>query len=226
MIHQKELVQIVKTVFQCDFDGTITEKDVSYLLLDAFAGRRWRELLEEYQEGKMSVGAFNTRAFAMVKADRETLLDLVLNSGEVQIRPGFCELVGYCHQHGLEFVIVSNGQDFYIEAILNKMGMNNIEFFAARSKFGADGLEVKYIGPWGKEVLDRFKEAYTRLYLDRGYRVIYAGNGISDIYPARYSHHVFATDDLLDRCREENLDCIPFNDLNDVVRELKLLTLD
>ena len=216
----------MKTVIQCDFDGTITEEDVGFLLLDAFAGSSWRQLLKEYQAGKISVGAFNTRAFAMVKADKQTLLDFVFNSGKVEIRPGFQELLSYCSKKGLEFVIVSNGQDFYIEAILKRVGINNVEFFAARSRFRPEGLEVKYIGPGGSELLDSFKEAYTELFLSRGYRVIYVGNGISDIYPARRAHHVFATGDLLDRCRETNLDCAPFNDLNDVVRGFAFLQLD
>ena len=217
--------QATKTLIQCDFDGTITDKDVSFLLLDAFADSNWRQLLKEYQAGKISVGAFNTRAFAMIKADKQTLLDFVLNSDEVKIRPGFPELLDYCSRNGLEFVIVSNGQDIYVEAILNKLGINNIEFFAARSSFGPGGLEVKYIGPDGSELPDSFKETHAELFLNRGYRIIYVGNGISDIYPARRAYHVFATGDLLELCRETNLDCTPFDDLNDVVRGLELLQL-
>jgi len=57
----------MKTVVQCDFDGTITEEDVSYLLLDNFAGDEWRQILEEYMGGKMPVGAFNKRVFAMIR---------------------------------------------------------------------------------------------------------------------------------------------------------------
>lgn len=213
----------MKTLVQCDFDGTITDKDVSFLLLDAFADSSWRQMLKDYQADGISVGLFNTRAFAMIKADKQTLLDFVLNSDEVKIRPGFPELLDYCSRNGLEFVIVSNGQDIYIEAILNKLGINNIEFFAARSSFGPGGLDVKYIGPDGSELLDGFKESYTELFLSRGYRVIYVGNGVSDIYPARRAHHVFAIDDLLERCHETNLNCTPFNDLNDVVKGLERL---
>ena len=215
----------MKTLVQCDFDGTITDKDVSFFLLDAFADSSWRQMLKDYQADRISVGLFNTRAFAMIKADKQTLLDFVLNSDEVKIRPGFPELLDYCSRNGLEFVIVSNGQDFYVEAILNKLGINNIEFFAARSRFGPGGLDVKYIGPDGSELLDGFKEAYTELILSRGYRVIYMGNGVSDIYPARRAHHIFAIGDLLDRCHETKLNCTPFNDLNDVVKGLERLRL-
>lgn len=215
----------MKTVVQCDFDGTITEKDVSYLLLDNFAGSEWRQLLKEYMEGKMPVGAFNKRVFAMVKADRQTLLDLVLKSGKVRIRTGFAELLNYCSRKGLEFVIVSNGLRFYIEAILEDLGIKGIEISAAQSQFSPEGMKVQYIGPDGDEMEAGFKEAHTKLLKRRGYSVIYAGNGISDIYPARQASHVFATGDLLRRCRETKLECIPFDDFNDVIRGLETLSL-
>ena len=64
----------MKTLFQCDFDGTITREDVSFLILDAFGDKGWRQLFQEYTEGKISVGRFNTLACATVKADKETLL--------------------------------------------------------------------------------------------------------------------------------------------------------
>ncbi len=213
----------MKTVVQCDFDGTITEEDVSFLLLDAFADGSWRQLLEEYREGRISVGAFNTGAFAMVKADRQTLLEFMFMSSKVEVRPGFQELLSYCFQRDIRFVIVSNGLNFYIEAILGNMGIDNIEVFAAQSRFNPAGMEVKYIGPDGGQLEDGFKETYTELFIQRGYRVAYVGNGASDIYPARRAHHVFATGDLLDCCQEANLDCTPFDDLNDVVRGLGLL---
>ncbi len=80
-----------KMLIQCDFDGTITEEDVSFTLLDIFANGDWRQQLNEYKEGKISVGCFNTRAFAMVKADRQSLLEAI--KGQVKVRAGFHELV-------------------------------------------------------------------------------------------------------------------------------------
>jgi len=212
----------VKTLFQCDFDGTLTEEDVSFMILDAFATGDWRRLLTQYREGKIPVGRFNTRAFAMVKADKPTLLQFVRS--KARIRTGFHELLAYCHRQGFEFVIVSNGLDFYIDTILGDMGIDNIQVFAARTRFTADGIDVRYIGPRGNQLEDNFKDAYVSLFLGRGYRLIYAGNGISDVSPARQAHHIFATGELLTCCQEINLNCTPFTDLNDVIRGLEFLS--
>jgi 2-hydroxy-3-keto-5-methylthiopentenyl-1-phosphate phosphatase len=211
----------VKTLVQCDFDGTITEEDTSFFLLDTFAQGDWRRLLQEYKEHKISVGEFNTRAFAMVKADKATLLGAL--KGKVKVRAGLQELVNYCLRRGFRLVIVSNGLDFYIEAVLKELGLKNIEVHAAQACFHPEGMEVQYVGPDGKRLEDGFKEAYTESFLKLGYRVIYMGNGDSDIAPAKYAHHVFATGELLGCCRQNNLECKPFNNLTDVVTALKLL---
>ena len=211
----------MKTLVQCDFDGTVTEEDASFFLLDAFAQGDWRRLLREYKEHRISVGEFNTRAFAMVKADRHTLLEAL--KGEVKVRAGFHELVNYCLKKGFRLVIVSNGLDFYIRAVLKDLGLGNIEMHAAQASFHPEGMKVQYVGPDGKRLEDGFKEAYTQSFLKLGYRVIYVGNGDSDIAPAKYAHYVFATGDLLAYCRENNLKYKPFETFMDVVRELNFM---
>jgi len=215
------LKQTAKTLVQCDFDGTATDKDVSFLLLDAFASRDWRRLFQQYQEGKMTVGRFNAEAFAMVTAGKETLLEHM--KGKIKIRTGFRELVAYCREKDFRFVIVSNGLDFYIEKILGDIGMTDLEVFSAQTRFGSDGLKVQYIGPDGIPLDSDFKEAYVDSFLEQGYRIIYAGNGDSDLLPARRCHHVFATGTLLALCKQTNLDCIPFTDFHQVVRAIENL---
>jgi len=213
----------VKTIVQCDFDNTIAEDDVSFLLLDAFADGSWRQLLRQYREDKIPVGVFNAKSFAMVRADKQSMLDFILVKNKIRIRPGFKELLTYCAKMGFKFVIVSNGLSFYIEGILRDMGVNNIDVFASQAQFNPEGVEVKYMGPDGNQVERGFKEAYTELFLSQGYRVVYIGDGKSDRFPASQADYIFARDDLLAYCREKNLDCTPFDDLNDVVRGLELL---
>ena len=212
----------MQTLIQCDFDGTITEEDVSFFLLDAFAQADWRRLLREYEEHKISVGEFNTRAFAVVKADKATLLEAL--KGKVEVRAGFHDLINYCTRKDFRFVIVSNGLDFYINAILKDLSLDNIEWHAAQTSFHPEGMQVQYIGPDGKRLEDGFKKAYTKSFLKLGYRLIYAGNGNSDIAPATYAHHIFATGELLTYCKGNNLNYKPFENFIDVIRSLEQLS--
>jgi 2-hydroxy-3-keto-5-methylthiopentenyl-1-phosphate phosphatase len=208
-------------IIQSDFDGTLTEEDVSFALLDAFAEGDWRQLYERYRQSKMTVGDFNTKAFAMVKASRDELLKVARK--QVKLREGLRNLVNFCQESGSRFLIVSNGLDFYIKEILEDVGLGNIEVYAARTEFSPEGLKVNYIGPEGKVLKKGFKEAYTKLFLNQGYQVVCIGNGPSDYFPAALSQHVFARDGLADICKAKKLKCQPFEDLNDVVRGLEKL---
>jgi len=208
-------------IIQCDFDGTITLDDMGFFLLDTFADKEWREWLKLYQEDKITVGEFNSRAFATVRAAREEMIEATLS--RVKLREGFSELVGYCRQKDLRIAIVSNGLDFYIASILASAGLDNIETHAAKSWFRPGGLEVKYLGPDGIPVDSDFKAAYTKMFLKEGYRVAYIGNGPSDINPASLSHYIFAREGLLENCQKRNLPCQPFNDFHDVIKELDSL---
>jgi 2-hydroxy-3-keto-5-methylthiopentenyl-1-phosphate phosphatase len=212
---------IQKTLIQSDFDGTITVEDVSFMLLDAFADGNWRPLLKEYRENKISVNVFNSRAFSMIKADKPTLVDFAKKT--MQIRPGLHELVSYCHERDFQFVIVSNGLDFYIEAILDDIGITNVDIFAARTQFISGGLKVAYVGPDGKQMEEGFKKAYTKLFLEQGFRVIYLGNGISDISPANEADYVFATGELETYYDRAKTNFSPFTSLIDIIQKLESL---
>ncbi|MCD6453552.1 MAG: MtnX-like HAD-IB family phosphatase [Dehalococcoidales bacterium] len=211
----------MKILLQSDFDGTITEKDVSFMMLDTFASNNWRQWLKEYKDGKISVGRFNTQAFSTVRVGRETLLDSVKD--KVRIRPGFHSLLAYCRQHNFRLVIVSNGLDFYIQRILKDIGASDIEVFAAATRFGADGVQARYFSPEGEEIEAGFKEAYLRSFQKRGYQVVYVGNGISDAPPAERAYRVFATGDLQNYLSQKRLSYIPFTDFNDVIKGLATL---
>ena len=211
----------MKTLVQCDFDGTITELDASFLILEEFAREDWHQVLQEHREHKISVGQFNARAFAMVKVEQKTLLRTIMR--KVNLRAGFSEFVDYCSKRDFRLVIVSNGLDFYIQALLDYYGLGEVEWHAAKTCFKDDNMEVQYIGPDGKLLEDAFKEAYVQYYLTQDYRVIYVGNGDSDITPAKQAQHVFAREELLNYYQRNELNCKPFDDFNKVVKEMKLL---
>jgi 2-hydroxy-3-keto-5-methylthiopentenyl-1-phosphate phosphatase len=197
---------------------------MSFLILDTFGQPGWRRILEQYKVGEITIADFNARAFADVKADEATLRRFVRENAEV--RPGFRELLAYCREHDIDFAVVSNGLDFYIKIILETVGVDGVDVFAARAQFGDNGIESNYFCPGGKLIRDKFKDAYLAAFQGQGYRVLYAGNGPSDLAPARKSAHIFATGSLLDQCRELQIEHSPFDDFNEVITVLKSLPDD
>ncbi len=207
------------TVVQCDFDGTITLRDVSFMLLDAFADGDWHKVHDEYHAAHMTVGEFNNRVFSMVRASKETMLEYLRE--RVEVREGLKELAAVCRRKDYKLVIVSNGLDFYIRHILDSQGLSYVESHAARTVFSPDGLKVAYIGPEGNVLMDGFKETYTRLFRSRGCRVIYAGDGFSDAGAACLAQKIFAIDGLLKYCRQANIEHSTFDKLSDIAKEIE-----
>lgn len=208
-----------RLVFQSDFDGTITVEDISFLILDKYALGDWRAVLEEYKSGRITVGQFNTRAFRMVKEEKAALENYVLQ--HYRIRPGFARLVDYCRQKGIRFVVVSNGLDFYIRAILAHLNMEEIEVYSASSEFGNEHIETVYRSPEGSVLDDGFKETYSQFFMGQGYKIIYAGNGASDAPAASLAEHAYATDALVKRLDTLGVSYTGFTHLDEIVDSLK-----
>ncbi len=70
---------------------------------------------------------------------------------------------------------------------------------------------------------DGFKESYARLFLSGGCRLVYIGNGPSDLAAARLADHIFATESLLEQCQEYKLGCVPFDSMDEIVEGLRRL---
>jgi 2-hydroxy-3-keto-5-methylthiopentenyl-1-phosphate phosphatase len=86
----------------------------------------------------------------------------------------------------------------------------NIEYHGAETRFHANKLKVRYLGPDGSVVDTEFKDKYVIKYINEGYHVVYIGNGSSDVSPAQVAHQIFATESLLEHCQHTGLTCIPF----------------
>ncbi len=211
--------QAAPTLIQCDFDGTVTFEDASFLMLDTFARGDWREINRVYEAGLMTVGKFNDEAFGLVTATREEMLKSI--EGKVKVRPGFRQFVSFCRRTGLRLAIVSNGLDFYIEDILAREGLQDVEVHAASTRFGGNSLSVQYYGPDGRPVDDAFKARFVSHFLDEGYRVVYIGDGSSDYVPARQCDRIFATGTLLRKCIESGVAHCHFDDFNEIERAMQ-----
>ncbi|GAI92432.1 unnamed protein product, partial [marine sediment metagenome] len=183
-------------IIQCDFDGTITTNNISLLLREKFAIGNWRKIESDYLGGRLAVEESNKRQYALIKESKERLQAFVRQ--HIELRPGFVEFVRYCQESAIPFAIVSSGLDFYIEAVLDKIGASDLELHCAQTSFTKDGITVSYAGPDGGTVREGFKKKYLAWLRKRGGRVAYIGDGLSDLEAARQADHVFATGHLLD----------------------------
>jgi 2-hydroxy-3-keto-5-methylthiopentenyl-1-phosphate phosphatase len=199
---------------QCDFDDTIVTGNVAKSLLNAFASAKWRDIENLYSIGEITVEESNRREFALLNVTRQTIEDHVFET--VELRPGFPEFLEHCTNIGINFSVVSNGVDLYIEPALRSLFSSTAQLHSAHGKIIENGISISYLDPYGIDCQDAFKLSWLRYYKSQGQEVIYIGDGESDISAALEADYVIATSSLEDYFRSEGLNYFEFKDFYDV----------
>lgn len=199
-----------------DFDGTITKRDVSELLLQEFTGDAWQEVERLHPQ----IGTKETlrREFALVRATREEVLAAADRLAELD--PTFPPFLDSCRAQGIPVEIVSEGFDTYLAHLLERWGLD-LPYRTNAARF--DGDRIALTNPWGDPQCELCGTCKMKRVLElrvAGYEVAYVGNGISDICPALEADLVFAKEDLERLCKEHGRAYVPFRDFADVERGL------
>ena len=204
-----------------DFDGTVTLRDASVQILERYTGDEWKKWDVLLHGGKIGLQDCIGEQFTIVKASREEMVAFVRK--EVRPRAGLRDLVDWCRGAGsVDVVITSGGLDYYIEAFLDEHGLGDVPFRADHAMFfpevgmvvesGYPSKDCDNCGNCKRQLVEEARAA--------GKKVAYVGDGIADRCPARAADVVFARAGLLEWCKKEGIECIPFDDLNDVRRAL------
>ena len=196
-----------------DFDDTIVLDNTARQVFERFAKPEWREFEAGYHAGLLTVEQFNARALSTVQATRDELYDFA--ASVTRPRHGFLELLDWALWNDWVPVVVSNGFDFYVDALLDRLGVDRVARHAGRTR-----LEYRwrctYYSPRGIEIEDGFKLAYAAAFKGAGDFVAYVGDGASDVPAARLAPVVFARDTLLASLGGEHPRLHPFETFDDV----------
>jgi 2-hydroxy-3-keto-5-methylthiopentenyl-1-phosphate phosphatase len=200
----------------CDFDGTVCRVDMCNEILDHFAGD-WEAIDRAYAVGEIGSRAAYSRIASLIRTNRLQVLDFILR--HERLDPFFPDFLRFCRGRKIDLKIVSDGLDLYIEAILAKYGLN-VEFYSNRLVFREDDRigvdfppaseECGRCGTCKRYLLDRFRSDYDR--------IIYVGDGHSDICAARMADQIFAKDILYEKCLENGTPCLLYDDFGDIRR--------
>ncbi|HET6461857.1 MAG TPA: MtnX-like HAD-IB family phosphatase [Syntrophales bacterium] len=201
----------------CDFDGTVSTVDMGSEILNRFTDTGWEEIDRAYCSGEIGSRAAYTQVAPLFTGSRAQILEFV--SSREMIDPHFLEFYRFCQKNAVDLKIVSDGLDFYIDAILKKNNLQDIEFFSNVTVFhDGNKLSIEFprmnnkcekCGTCKKEVLREHRSDYDR--------VIYVGNGYSDVCPAKDADLVFAKDVLYDTCGQDGTACVRYKTFQDIL---------
>ena len=208
-----------------DFDGTITREDVGNLFFRTFGGPACDELVRRYRSGELSAsGLFRAEAAAIGALDLDASREFL--SG-LDTDPGFPHLVTYCRDRGIDLCVVSDGLDYYITGILERVGCGDVPFVSNRAvldlaeESGRSPLRLEF--PHNDAICDRCACCKRNVMLTRSADddvIVYVGDGYSDRCPVQFADLVFAKGDLQTYCREQNISYVVYQSLDDVLRRL------
>ncbi len=208
----------IKTIVYCDFDGTITLQDVGFTLLEKFAHPSWLESEKKWQNGEIGSKQNLITIYGLVEATEKQLEDFI---SKIELDPYFEDLIKYCDDKDYELVILSDGLDYYIKPLLERISYQG-EVYSNRSTFNQkDGFNLTF--PYHNlecAQCGNCKRNHILKKIDEGYRTIYVGDGYSDRCPAEIVDYLWAKSHLLEHCKKNNISYYEFQHLGQVIEWL------
>ena len=203
-----------------DFDDTAAHQNVAELLLNKFGDPTWTTIRDNFRKGNLTLKDYQEIVFRNITTDILTMQKHVQENAS--LRPYFGELAEYCCVNDYPMAIVSQGLDFYIQALLDCEGYGSIPVFAVNTSINGNAIayQYDYVRP-GKESLGNSKGFIVNEYQKKGHIVYYIGDGRSDFEAAVEADIVFAHSVLAEECERQNIPFIPFTDFGDVLTALR-----
>ena len=193
-----------------DWDGTVTERDSLWMVLDRFGDPEVFAAVEgALVEGRLSFREVMELEFATVTAPLDEVVAFL--ERQARVRPGLGRLAR--EQAPL---VLSSGFHELIEPLLAREGVE-LEVRANRLETEPGGWRVRWRDP---EPCPVCGDLCKRRTLPPG-PLAYAGDGYSDRCAALAADRVFARAGLADWLAGEGVPFEPFDDLDDVAAALR-----
>ena len=194
-----------------DFDDTAAVQNVAELLLERFGAPDWMDVRQRFRDGHIDLKEYQEITFRDIQADRATMQAYVKE--HANLRPYFRELWGFCQTNDFPMAVVSQGLDFYIQALLDKEGLGRVPIYAVNTKFQNGEISYHYEHNYpGKITEGNSKGFVVKSFQQLGCHVFFAGDGRSDLEAAQVADVVFAHSTLAKFCDDEG---IPYNRFQD-----------
>ena len=196
----------MRTAFLCDFDGTVSPRDIGAAFADRFsdgAGGRVPEL-GEWMAGRIGHRALTRAQCATVRVGEAEALAF---TREFALDPDFAPFVHAARARGDEVMVVSEGFSFYVRDQLARAGLADLPWAANTLAFLPDG-SVEPAFPFADPACDacgNCKAQHVRRQRGRGFRTVLVGDGVSDRHGALAADVVLARGSLLDWCGREGV---------------------
>jgi len=202
-----------------DFDNTLTDGDLLDELIETYSpNEAWRDWEHAWAAGQLSGRDCLRLQIQNMRVSRNTLFE---HLERVRIDPAFPEIVAWARRHGVPVNIVSDSFLPLIVQVLRANGMDGIPIFANELAFASPDRLLPMF-PFYDPAFERSANAKARhLAAYRGRRIIFAGDGHSDLDAALAADVVFAKSTLARELDARGAAFYPFDTLEPVLAFLE-----
>lgn len=202
-----------------DFDGTVTDLDITDAIIKEFAKPGWEEAERLWEEGGIGSRECLAMQMSLIDAPIERLLEYIR---DFAIDESFISFIGFLKEFHIPFGIISDGFQVVIESILADAGLYDIPVYANRLVAGDGGLKTLF--PYAnKSCSSGMCKCKTAGGLSNGLPIIHIGDGRSDFCLAEKAAYVFSKRRLTDYCRTKGISHSAFNNFKVIERSMKML---
>ena len=211
-----------------DFDGTISLRDTGLETITRLQLAPAWELEERWRAGEIGSAECLARQWALVRLPEQELLALL---DSMELDETFPAFVALCRERGADLAVLSDGLDLYADRMLHRLGLRPcvrpetfpppdgcLALYTNHGEWTPQGVRVTF--PCTERdcaACGTCKTARLRA-LRPGYRrLLYLGDGYSDMCAARHADVRFARSHLADYCREQGLTFWPFESFAEVI---------
>ena len=202
----------------CDFDGTVSPRDIGAAFAEAFSADGIAERLPEiaqWRAGRLGHRALTEAQCAVMRASEPEALEFTRG---FTLDPAFAPFVREVRARGEHVMVVSEGFDFYVQDQLARAGLGDVPWAANALDFLPDRrLAPRF--PFADPACDRCgncKAGHVRRFQAQGDFVVLVGDGDSDRHGAIAADAVLARRALLEWCRATGVAHVAVSDFADV----------
>ncbi len=209
--------------FATDFDGTISDRDFFWLVVDEILGREALKHWQGYVDGRLTHFQALQEMFSQIHISEEQLNALI---DTINIDKNFEDVAAFCAEKEIPLYICSAGCDYYIKRkighLIEKYGMILVTNSSVYTPEG--GLQISpppETSPYFDADVGISKVTVVKQLQEEGKEVIYAGDGYPDIPASLAADYVFARDVLLMKLPPEKKNVIPLHNFSEILKLLK-----
>ena len=202
-----------------DYDGTISQVDVSEKVMYGLIGEGVGEADQRYLDGEIGSRTFFSGQVARLSGDPEPVIAIAESQPHDAAFAGF---VAAALARDIPVEVVSDGLGFFIEPALRKLGVPPVPVITNRTTFDGHRAHMEFPNSHPDcFVCGTCKRQRVLAHRAAGRLVVFIGDGESDRYAAAYSDVIFAKDELLDLSVAEGWPYEPWSDFAGLTRWLE-----